>query len=409
MKRIVLFLLIAGSCVAQSKQAFSLDECIATALKNNEAVKTGKLEIEQAKQMTKGYFDLPKTSVVFTQGQFNSVYKYDNTITATQTIPFPAVFSANRSLARSTVKESEYRKRATESDLVYQVKSTYYSLLYHYAIQDLLQKEDSIYRSFMTILNQKYAEGKSSILEKTTAETKVMEINSDLLDNTEEIVNFTVQLQTLMNTEEEVKIKDEGSEHHVLQLSADTSGIENNPYLLSLYQQIDMNEKSLKLERARVMPELSVGYFNLSIYGPANIGNGDYFLTTRNRLGGFIVGANIPLWFYSSKVKLDAIKLHTSIIRSNYDYNKTMFEGELKQNLILYAAYRRSIDFRKNGALANASQIITQAIAAFSKNEINYVDYLTIVSNALDTESHYLNVINKCNLAALRIQYLMTK
>lgn len=93
-----------------------------------------------------------------------------------QTIPFPTVLAAQHSLAKSYIKSSQLKLAATESDLIYQIKSSYFSLLYHYSIKDLLQNEDSIYQSFANSGKIKYESGGGSLLEKTTSETKVLEI-----------------------------------------------------------------------------------------------------------------------------------------------------------------------------------------------------------------------------------------
>src|ERR1700756_4496392 len=107
---------------AQNKEhkILSLQQCIDFALLNNENIKTGKLEIDYQKQFKKGATEIPKTNVLFAQGQFNSLYKYDNSVTVMQQIPFPAVFSAHNALAKSYIKGSEFKLAATRADLIYQ-------------------------------------------------------------------------------------------------------------------------------------------------------------------------------------------------------------------------------------------------------------------------------------------------
>src|ERR1700757_3660237 len=150
---------------AQNKEhkILSLQQCVDFALLNNENIKTGKLEIDYQKQFKKGATEIPKTNVLFAQGQFNSMYKYDNSVTVMQQIPFPAVFSAHNSLAKSYIKGSEFKLAATRADLIYQVKSAYYSLQYYYAIEKLLEKEDSIYQSFAKSGQLKYESGTGSL------------------------------------------------------------------------------------------------------------------------------------------------------------------------------------------------------------------------------------------------------
>jgi len=396
------------SLVGQNKKLCMAD-CIDFALSNNEHLKTAQYDIDYQKQFKKASTEIPKTSVVYTQGQFNSAYKYDNSITLSQQIPFPAVFAAHNALGRSYIKGSEYKLAATRADLIYQVKKTYYSLLYHYSIQHLLQKEDSIYESFAKAGLVKFEQGAGSLLEKTTSETKVMEIKNLILENEADINADKIQLQTLLNSEKEEEIVEEALTQKPLSMSTDSGSLANHPYLLYLNQQIIAGRKVKQLELYKIFPDLQVGYFNLSIFGPADFGRGPYVLTRSDRMQGFTVGVNVPLWFYPQSTKIKAAELHTRIAQSEYNYNKDLFEGQFDESYTLYLKYQSSISFYKKSALINSKAIIKEAARAYEAKEIGYVDYLTVVSNALTIESNYLHVIHQNNMAVLKLQYLLSK
>ena len=390
-------------------KTMSLKECLDFAIANNENIKTANLEIDYQKQFKKAATDIPKTNISYTQGQFNSIYKYDNSVNVNQQIPFPAVFTAHSALAKSYIKGSEFKLAATKSDMIFQVKTTYYSLLYHYSIANLLDKEDSIYQSFARAGKLKYETGEGSLLEKTTAETKVLEIKNQILENEEDINAFQIQLQTLMNSDVEVDVIKEDLTINPLTINPDSGSFLNHPYLLYLNQQIIAGHKFKTLELFRIFPDLQVGYFNLSITGPADIGRGPYVLTTKDRLTGFTFGLNVPLWFYPQSSKIKAAEIKTQVAQSDYNYNKTLFEGQFKQSYTLYLKYQNSLLFYKKSALINSQLIIKQALKSYQTGEISYIDYLTVVSHALDIEGNYLNVIKQNNLAVLKIEYLLSK
>ena len=410
-KYVLLFALLSLEVSAQNLQhkTLSLQECIDFALQHNENIITGKLEIDYQKQFKKGATEIPKLNVAYAQGQFNSVYKFDNSVTAIQTIPFPAVFTAHNALAKSYIKVSEYKLAATRAELIHQIKSTYYSLLYHDAIQHLLQKEDSIYQSFAQAGKLKYESGGGSLLEKTTSETKVLEIKNQLLENEEDINTHQIQLQTLLNSDSEISVLDEDLTLKPLTVSADSGNFLYHPQLEYLNQQIIAGKRNKSLELYKIYPDLQVGYWNVSIYGPADIGNGPYFLTTKNRLQGLILGVNIPLWFYPQSSRVKAAEIKTQVAKSDYAYNKTVFEGQFRQSYTLYLKYQKSINYYKSTALTNSRVIITQALKSYETKEINYVEYLNVVSNALDIETNYLNVIYQNDLAVLKMEYLLSK
>ncbi len=388
---------------------YSLKECIDFALKNNENIKTANLNIDYMRQFKKASTEIPKTSIVYTQGQFNSIYKYDNNITITQAMPNPLVFTSHNSLAKAQIKGSEYKFDATKVDLIYQVKVSYYSLLYSNAVHDVLLKEDSIYEDFAKAVTAKYKTGEGTLLEKTTAETQVFETKNEVTESEEDINSFQIQLQTLMHINADVNALETDFDKNYLSITIDSSTIEEHPLLKYLRQQIEVNRKTKSLESAKIMPDFVGGYFNQSIYGPANIFGTDYFLTTADRLQGFIVGVSVPLWFYPQKSKIIAAEINTKLAESDYNYNVSMLEGQYKQAVTMYLKYRNSLNYYKTNVLGNLDLIVDQAIKSYNKKEISYIDYLQVVSRALNIKRNYLNVIHQNNLYVLKLEYLLSK
>lgn len=403
-------MLCAAQLVAQTATPkMSLGECLDYALAHNEGLKTAHLEIEYHKQFRKAATEIPKTAITFQQGQFNSVYKFDNSINVVQQLPFPGVFVAHNALGKTYIKGSEYKLAATQADLMFQVKSTYYSLLYHYALGNLLHKEDSLCERFARSEQARYDAGKASLVEKTAAEAKVMETRNELLENDEDIHSFKVQLQTLLNSETEVDITPEDIAAKPLTISAESLETSLHPYMQYLNQQIIAGRQNRLLELYKAFPDLQLGYVNLSIYGWGDIGTGPYFLNTGTRMQVFMAGLNIPLWIrpYAAKVKAAAIK--TREAQSDYNYHKTIFEGEFRQAMILYHKYRNSLDYYRKNALVSSETIIGQALEAFDKKELGYVEYLGLISDAWHIERNYLSVINQNNQTVLKLEYLLNK
>jgi cobalt-zinc-cadmium resistance protein CzcA len=406
------FLLLIFSSVfkAQEKSKhYDLAQCINIAMKNNEGIKTASLNIDYQRQFRKAATEIPKTSVVYTQGQFNSIYKYDNNITISQAIPFPLVFSTHNALAKAHIRSSEYNYESASAELIYKIKSAYYSLLYFEAVHELLQREDSIYSGFIDVVNKKFEEGKGTLLEKISAETQVMEIQNQLLESEEDIQEHYIQLQTLLNTSERFKIENTDIRNSQLTVKIDSTMSSDHPILKYLKQQVIVSKKQVAYERARIMPDLMASYFNQSIYGPANIFGYDYFLTVANRLQGFQVGITLPLWFYPLKSKVETAKIGTRLAETAYDYQSTVLNGQYDEAVTFYLKYQKSINFYRKNALTNSKLIIEQALHSYNKGEISYVEYLQIVGHALNIENNYLNVINQNNMAVLKIEYLLTR
>lgn len=407
----VVLLFFVPETIAQTPAivSLSLTDALNYALEHNEHLKADQFEISYQQQLKKSSTEIPKTALTFTQGQFNSVYKYDNSINVNQSLPFPSVFSAHTGVANALIKRGEYKLGADKEELIFQIKSVYHSLQYHYAIRQLLQREDSIYGSLAVQVKQKYEQGGGSLHEKMEGELKVLEMKNALLNNKTVIASLQIQLRTLLNHEKNVDALNGSTPLQPLNITADSAGLMRHPHLKLLLQESEIKQKEKILERNKTLPDLVMGYFNLSIYGPANIGQGDYFLTTSTRMQGFTVGLNVPLWLQPHIAKIKAAEIGKKQAASVYQYNLDVFEGEFRQTLLQYQKCRNSIDLYKQSPFSNSSQVIEQAFKSFSSGGTGLAEYLAIVSHALQTETNYLNAINENNQAVVKLEYLMAK
>jgi cobalt-zinc-cadmium resistance protein CzcA len=379
------------------------------ALKNNEHLKEAEYTVEYSRQLRGAATEMPKTTVMYTQGQFNSIYKYDNNITISQAIPNPLVFANQRKLSTAQIKSNTYKSEATRADLIYQVKTAYYSLLFSNAMHELILSEDSIYDSFFKSVSEKYARGNGSLLEKTNAETQVMETKNEVIESEEDINNFQIQLQTLMNTTTGINAVTTNFMDSYLTVNLDSGSNSAHPLLKYYKEQIEVSERIRSVEASKALPDFVVSYFNQSIYGPANIFGYDYFLTKKNRLQGFQVGIAFPLWFYPNRAKIKAAKVQARLAEEEYNCNENLIDGQHRQAVTMYLKYRNSIAYYKENVLPSIELIFREAMRSYNAKEITYIDYLQMVSHAIGIKRNYLKVIHQNNMYALNIEYLLSR
>lgn len=390
-------------------KSYSLEQCVNLALKNNEGLKTAGLNIEHEHQNKRNATEISKTNVNYTQGQFNSIYKFDENITISQSIPFPTVFSSRLALAKAQEKGSRYYFDVTKAELIYNVKVCYYSLLYFKAQNQLLKQEDSIYHVFLDNLNSKLKQNKSSLLERTSTEMEAFEIHNSLLESEEDIENYYLELYTLMNSPADFQIAGEKFRSGYLTLNADTSILLQHPLLNYYQQQVEVNKQNVKLEKAKIWPDISVSYFNQTIYGPANIFGEDYFLNKTNRLQGFSVGLAIPIWIFPARSRVAAAKINIKQSQSNFEYQNTLLRGQYLKAVNQYQKYKKSLLFYEKNGMVDSKVLISEAIAAYTNEKIDYSEYVQIHGHALNMESNYLELIHQNNLAVLKLEYLLSK
>ena len=387
----------------------TLDQCINLAFNNNEQLKIANLESKYYKESKKASYEIPKTTFIYTQGQFNSIYNLDNNITVSQTIPFPTLLMAQSKLAKSYIAGAEIKISSVKADIGLQIKDLYYNLQHSLKEIILFQKEDSIYDLFLKLEDSRNELSKKSTLEKSTTISESYLIKSLISNAQMQINTFKIKLKTMMRTKELPDIYVLSDDSSLLTLDTNLFISSDHPFLLYLKEQINLCVQKKNVEVQKWFPDFMFSYFNQSIYGPANIYGTDYFLTTANRLQGFQFGLNIPLFFKPHLSKVKAAGLSIEAATEEYHKNLKDLEGNYKVLVNEYLMTNKNLDYYSKNILKNAREMSFQSLEAYNNKEINYIEYLSIISKSFQIERNYLNLILENNQSVLKLEYLLNK
>ena len=386
----------------------TLQQAIEEALKNNASIKAGNYEIDYNKALKKTSSDIGKTNLSLMLGQYNSI-KTDNSISISQSIPFPTFFSNQSQLNKANIKGSELKLQVTQNELINQVKSVYHYLEFLQAENILLMSQDSIYTSFSNAANSRFKTGASNLLEKTTAETQLMEVKNLLTQNQSNILIHQSQLQALMNSKVPVQVEQKAISKMELSVLTDSLAYSQNPYLLFLKQQIEISAKQKKVETSKVLPDFTIGYFNQSLIGTQTINGTDQYFDASKRFTGFQIGISIPLWFVPQIAKVKAAGLNQKVIENNVEQYQINMQSQYSQYLQEYLQQKNNLEYYEKSALPNADFIIKQADKGFKNGEIGYVEYLQGIKSALTIKSNYLSSLNQYNQSIIQLEFLLGK
>lgn len=405
---LVVLMLFPALSNAQTNTTITLQEAVDEALKNNATIKAGNYEIDYSKALKNTSTDIGKTNVSLMSGQYNSIHT-DNNISISQNIPFPTLFSSQNQLNKANVKGTELKLQVTQNELIHQVKSVYHYLEFLQAERILLMSQDSMYTSFSNAANSRYKAGESNLLEKTTAETQLMEAKKLLAQNQSNMLIYQSQLQALMNSSAPVQVEQKTIGKMEISIPDDSAAYSQNPYLLYLKQQIEISNRQKKVETAKVLPDFTLGYFNQSIIGYQKINGSDQFFGASKRFTGFQVGVSIPLWFVPQTAKVKAAGLNQKVMESNAEHYQTNVQSQYTQYLQEYLQHKNTLEYYEKNALPNAELIIKQADKGFRSGEIGYVEYLQNIKTALTIKSDYLRSLNQYNQSIIQLEFLLGK
>jgi heavy metal efflux system protein len=385
----------------------SLNSVIQTTLENNPNLKAADLQILQ-KEMQKGtVWDIPKTNFSWTHGQYNSVYSNDNQFNISQQFAFPLVYINQSKLAEEQIVKSNLKKAISENELIYQVKATYYQLWFERSKQDLLLKQDSLFQRFADAASLRYMVGESNLLEKATADSQMAENKVMLQQNKSDIEIYKARLQKLMNTDNSVDIKVGKLSTRNLENLLDSASIKSNPMLAWFQQQINVVDRERAVEKSKLLPDITFGYFNQSLIGPNQDLNGiPVTYGAGDRFDGFSIGLSIPLWIkpQASRIRASAFKKQekeAELMAMNNELN-----GQLRELISQYQKFNTSLSYYGSNGLPQAELILTQAQKGFDSGEIDYVEYTQGLNRALFIQFNYLDILNQHNQTVLQLEFI---
>lgn len=402
----ILLLTVVMSASVNAQQVLTLQQAVDEALKNNLGIRSSALEVESQRQLKKTSFDLPKTNVSLMYGQYNSYAKKDNNITVTQTIPL-TIFGSKGSLNRALITSSELKKTATENELIFRVKETFYELSYQMAMRDFLHQQDSLYEGSLKAAALRYKTGETSLLEHTTAETQRNEVKNLLARNEADQLIIRSQLKTLLNSADLPQIV-----HALVQeelspdVSLDTASIQANPSMAYMRQQVEVAKSQKKVEAAGAAPDILLGFFSQTLIGVEDTEGSGAIATASDRFTGFQVGLAIPLWFVSHQGKVKAAEYNRQAAESNYQYHQQSLQGQYHQAYQNYLKNRKNLAYYKESAMPNAALILKQSQVAFKNGEIGYVEYLLGVQRAISIKEEYVLSLKEYNQSIIYLEFL---
>jgi cobalt-zinc-cadmium resistance protein CzcA len=397
-------LLLSNSTQAQENKPLTLNESIETAITNNPQLRRSALEVSQNRALQGTAFDPAKTDLTVTQDP-TSGGNIDNSLGITQTFAFPTVYSAQRKVLIAQTGLSEKARQINQNDLIRQVKTAWYELLYGQNKLSQLSSQDSLYKRFSERAALRYKTGETSYLEQLSAVNAHKEIQVARKQAEADVLIGRQELQQLLAVDYLPVI---GSTP-LTKLKPDTSSsntVTSHPQLAYYQQRSALAAAQLKAEKSRYLPDLTLGYRQQLLVGafnPANI-NRNYFPGTR--VGGFEIGVAVPLFFGAQKSKVKAAQVGQQIAQADQQNAALLLAKQYSQTLQELAKYTEAVTYYEDSGLKQASEQIRIAQFAYSKGEIGYVEFIQNMTQAMNTRLAYLAALRDYNKTIIELDYL---
>ena len=403
-------LLLVGLCLWGSGSAqaparpVGLQQYIDLALRNNLQIKTSELEIGQSRVLQRSSFDPGKTNVRLIQDP-TSGGNIDNSIGVTQSFALPGFYNHQKDVHRQQTSLLENAKAMTEAKIIKEVRVAYYNYLYGLQRLKVLNFLDSVYDNFSKNAAIRQRTGETSNLEKLTAQNKYQEVLLKKKEAMADMRVYEIAMQQLINSTEPLAVQGELVPLAFVE-QTDTGALEGTPVMDYYRQTVRLAGSRVRLERAKMGPEITLGYNQQLVIGgfnPAKIDR-DYFPGTR--IAGFEVGVSLPLFAGAYKARINAEKIGVSIADAQLATARLELTTTWNRAYQEYQKFKQTVDYYTTSGLALGEEQMRVAQFAFSKGEIGYIEYIQNISMAVDSKLNYLAAVNEYNAAVINLEYL---
>lgn len=394
-----------GYAEAGAQTPISLAAAIDTALKNNRLIKNERLKNEYQQMLIKSGAAIPQANLLVEAGQLNSVF-FDTRVGINQSFSFPTVYSRQRDVLKKEWEQSVLNTAVKEAELRKQVAQVFNAILFLNQKQELLDYTDSLYQDFYKKAKLRLEKGESDILEQTSAEGMLQQIELQRNQLLQDIEVLQLAFQLLLNTTTALYPQLEGRKLDVNAATFDTTLLRNNSAIGLLAHQQQLSAATLRLEKSRLMPDLSVGYANSSIRG---LGADDRFYNTSYRFNAVQLGIGLPIFYGGQQARIKAAQMNEELTNRAYTAAYDGLQKDLASAITQFKNTRTAIDGYEQRYLKTAETINATANRKLAAGTINYLEWVQLMNQVLSVKNGYAEAIKNYNEAVIQLHYLTNK
>ena len=389
----ILFFIASFSSKAQ--QHISFNAAYDTALKNNLQILSSDIQIQRSKTLQGTWLDIPKTGAFIENEDMNPQdQKGILKIGVSQSIEWFGVYKARKNLLMQEVKSVEISKQIKALEIKKDVHTTYYTLWYLQSKQLLWQRLDSIYTSL----------AKAAVLRVKTGESAGLDSISAMARANETTVQLSLLLRDIQVQQENLKKLLNTANNYLpdltilqkVQVSFLDSTINNHPQLQLQQQNILIAQAELNVQQQSRKPNFEGRFFSQKLYGVSN------------PYSGFSVTVGIPLFGGSAyRNKIKAGQLEQTYQQSVLDYERLALITNYNQSYQQLLKDQDLLNYYEKTGLAQAEAIMKSSNLAYRGGEINFAELTQYLSQAIDIQKNYLDVLNQFNQSAIQLNYYL--
>lgn len=398
---ILLLALLAGfGATAQTglpAARISFDAAYGRALGGNLQLRSSDIAIQRSRIIPGTASALPKTGI-FAENEDarpsdpRGILK----IGVQQSLEWPGVYTARRKLYQAQAQSFSYQRDVRVLEVRRNLQEAYYTLWYQQSRQQLWQRLDSLYTTLASAAVLRVRTGESAGLDSISAKARSAEIGVQLSQIEAEMQVQQSVLQTLLNTDS--TFLPEAGRLARVDVPLNLPDVSEHPSLLLQRQSIAIADADLKVTRRGLLPDFSGRFFTQRLYG------------LQDPFSGYSVSVGVPIFGLKSyAAKIRAAGLERDYQQSVLSYQTQALNASVRQSLKMLERDRQMVEYYEATGLAQAEAIIRAANLSYRAGEISFAELSQFLTQAIDIQKNYLDVLNQYNQSAIGLGYYFNR
>lgn len=397
--------LLAVGLSASAQKRLPLKDCIDLALSNNLAYKSAEASVSQSQLMEGTSFEVPQTMVSLVQTTTDGGGP-DNGLKFSQEFDFPTVYAAKRKYLKSETELERRKADMTRNDVVRDISSLYYSLIYSREIYTIVSAQDTLYERFCHVAKARYDAGETSRLEWLNArrlwnENKLVQEKAWL-----DYSSLKLRMQTALNIDYAIEPMEDRLAAIEGYIPEDSLHFNQTPEGMVADGRLNVAKRNQSLAKQGFMPTLSVGATTQLLIKGFNPYHIDRPRFEKGDFIGFEVGVGLPIFFGSQRAKTRAASkaIEAEELRMAEDRNKQVSEYQVLSDD--YHAALRAVEYYRSTGMPEAEEMTRLSLVSYELGEIGYEEHARNLESSLAVKRAYSDALERYNQTIIKLKHI---
>lgn len=361
MKQIAITLLCAASIATTGYAQRSIDEIL-------RQIESASPEMQAQRELTSAlkteaktgkYLSNPTVEMENLWGGAERAYNAE--LTVAQAFDFPTAYTSRNKIARMQSSLYDNQQAAFRQQFLLDAELLCIDIIHLTRLDELYRQRLDRAVQMNDVYRKKMESGGANMMEYNKTNIELIDAQTQFDMNTAELQAKRRQLGTLTgnpdDTFADLQYPSRETSSPFEQISQ--GYLDGNPQIESLKNEVDINQRTVTLNRALSLPQFEVGYrHNFGVEG---------------RYKGFLVGLSVPLFERKNTVK--AAKARVSSSNVQLESTRRNLTSEVRRLYDQTLSLQRSIDATRE--LISNLKALETLDKALDAGQINIIDYLT--------------------------------